>query len=130
MNIHSRDYVRTRHQFLRQGVTLVGLGLPTFERALDAVGEVYGFFDRAFEDGTLEPEGTITLSNPNNSLNVSNRYLTPKKDAPNIEGIPLEEDVDPRGYLATTIRGGPFIYTEDNQVKYFICESDSSGEKR
>ena len=49
-------YIQSRKQVehITQTITLVGLGSPTFERAIAAAQEIFGIFDREFEDGQLD----------------------------------------------------------------------------
>ncbi|KAF8226556.1 hypothetical protein L208DRAFT_1406878, partial [Tricholoma matsutake] len=63
--------------YLRQGVTLVGYGTPTFEDALDATQEIYGFFDRNVQEGSLEnPRGILeSLAKPNFVYGEDNEVL-------------------------------------------------------
>ena len=42
-----------------QVVTLGGLGTLTFERAIAAAQEIYGVFDREFEEGPLDPPEVV-----------------------------------------------------------------------
>jgi hypothetical protein len=120
-----------RIKYLRQGITLTGLGSPTFERAISAAQEVYGHFDRQFSEGILEswndsPGDSSTLS-------VSNRYLTPLTEAGAQASIPFFKGVDPRNILQNMTRGdasNTYVHTEDNQVQYFVQHRGSEGEHK
>jgi hypothetical protein len=68
--------------------------------------------------------------NGQGEIYVSNRYLTPKKDAGNMQAVSLEDEVDPRNYLQTFIEGGKFIHGEENKVTYFALDVNEQGEKR
>jgi hypothetical protein len=114
---------------MRQGVTLVGLGTATFNDALDGIDEIYGIFSRALLEGSLGPGDCIACSG-DPTLHVSNRLLTPKKDALNMNAIELENGVDPRGVLKAIINEGEYVYCDDNEVKYFESKTDESGKKK
>ncbi|KAF8802170.1 hypothetical protein BYT27DRAFT_7215577 [Phlegmacium glaucopus] len=60
---------------------------------------------------------------------MSNRYFTPKSEAPNAVGIVLADDVDPHGNL-TRAAGSGYIHTEDNQVYYFKRQVKSEDDHR
>jgi hypothetical protein len=114
---------------MRQGVTLVGLGTATFNDALDGIDEIYGIFSRALPEGSLGPGDCIVRSG-DPALHMSNRLLTPKKDALNMNAIELESGVDPHGVLKAIINEGEYVYWDDNEVKYFESKTDESGKKK
>jgi hypothetical protein len=119
---------RGRHAYLRQEVTLVGLGTPTFEKAIDVIGDIFGIFDRNIGNGTLLP---FELTRKGLSiLHTSNRLLTPRKDAPNMRGTPFANGVDPRGILTAIVGEGEYVHGEDNEVRYFILHGDGQGARK
>jgi len=64
------------------------------------------------------------------SIDISNRYLTPAKEAPGSEDVPFHKGVDPQGILQSMAKGGgstTYIHTEDNQVQYFSTKRDTEG---
>lgn len=126
---------RHRYPMMRQGVTLTGLGTPTFEKAIEATREIYDLFDRVFEDGQLEPDTSVARNEDDSApaistLDLSNRYLTPTRGAQAMVGIPVGRGVDPQGYLTPLIQEGSFIHGEDNEVRYYKCMVNEKGEKR
>ena len=119
-----------RLRYLRQRVVLTGLGSATFTSALEAAGEVYGCFDRQFSEGILE---SWTCSEEKSfgfpCLDVSNRYLTPAKEAKGQE-VAFQKGVDPRGVLRGMVNSDgtcSYVHTEDNQVQYFMTCRDKNG---
>ncbi|KAF8222891.1 hypothetical protein L208DRAFT_1319926, partial [Tricholoma matsutake] len=51
-------------------------------------------------------------------IDVSNHYLTPIRDAQDVESIPFDKGIDPHGILQDMARGDgsySYIHTEDNQ---------------
>ncbi|KAF8238349.1 hypothetical protein L208DRAFT_1375259 [Tricholoma matsutake] len=115
--------------FMRQGVTLVGLGMATFNNAFDMIDKIYGIFGRALPEGSLGPWDCIACSK-DPSLHVSNRLLTPKKDALNMKAIEPENGVNLHGVLRAIINKGEYLYCDNNEVKYFKCKTDENGKKK
>ncbi|KAF8874343.1 hypothetical protein BD779DRAFT_1451004 [Infundibulicybe gibba] len=112
-------------KFLRQGVVITGLGSPTFEAAVEATFEIYEIFRREFPEGKLE-EWAATRYQDYSALPFSNRYVTPLRDAPNMEHIPFEASVDPQGHLESMVAHG-FVHGDDNIVEYYTQKA--SGEE-
>jgi len=111
---------------------LIGLGSATYERAINATQEIYSRFDREFEEGSLD-EWIVTK--PSDALGseftASNRYFTPRRDAPNMEAVPFGDGVDPGGLLMATVQGGNLVHGEENKVYYYSgCEYGENGEQR
>ena len=109
---------------------LTGLGSAAFTSALEAAGEVYGYFDCQFPENVLD---SWTSSEEKcfgfPCLDVSNRYLTPVKEA-NGQEIAFQKGVDPHGILrgmATSNGTCSYVHTEDNQVQYFSSCRDGNG---
>jgi hypothetical protein len=98
--------------------------------ALEAAREIYGCFDREFSEGVLESWSSseeISFGFP--CLDISNRYLTPAKDAKG-EHVPFPKGVDPRGILHAMATGDgtcSYVHTEDNEVQYFLSSRDKNG---
>jgi hypothetical protein len=118
-----------RYKFIKQGITVTGLGSSAFGDAIEATREIYKLqFSRQFADGKLESWNTTTyMGNP--ALDTSNRYLTPRKDAPNMVHVPFEESVDPRGILEEMAQAG-HVHGEENVVQYFVQNIDREGNIR
>jgi hypothetical protein len=76
----------------------------------------------------LEPWSATTYLG-HHSLEFSNRYLTPRRDAPNAEHIPFTEVIDPHGILEKMTKSD-YIHTEENVVHYYSCYMDEDGKKR
>lgn len=114
---------------MKQEITLAGLGTATFNRAIAAVRKIYGLFDRAFEEGQLEPIDFLKKNEGFGSmLEVGNRYLTPRKDAPDVKATDLAKFIDPRGLLTAMIKEGLYIHREENVVEYWASMSiDGTG---
>ena len=105
---------------------------PTFSRAVAAIENVYTFFEQYFQEGQLEPLDVIrcgSASGPT-TIEVSNRYLTPRKDAPDMQSIKPGKGVDPEGLLERVMGEGTHVHGEDNSVEYYACGSTREGERR
>ena len=123
-----------RYKYLRQSITLTGLGSPTFSSALSAVKTIHDRFDRQFEEHALQPwTENEMVDGISKSLDLSNRYLTPATDAGGMRDIPFLPGVDPRGILRSMAQGDgtqSYIHTEDNQVHYFSTCRDNEGARK
>ncbi|KAF8234627.1 hypothetical protein L208DRAFT_1260947 [Tricholoma matsutake] len=113
-----------QYKYLRQSVTLTGLDSPVFEKAAQATQEIYGLFDREFEDGTLATWSLNELDdNRGPDLITSNCYFTPVVDAGGAKNTPFKSGVDPHGVLAHMMGSGSgttsFVHTEESQVQYY-----------
>ncbi|KAF8879257.1 hypothetical protein BD779DRAFT_1407445, partial [Infundibulicybe gibba] len=118
----------TRCRYLRQGVTIMGLGSPTFEYAMNAVVDISRMFDRQFPEGKMELWIVSTTDREQSSIEVSNRYFTPKRDAPQMTRVPFPESVDPQGILESMTKAG-YVHGEENEVGYYTY-SQEDGEER
>jgi len=90
----------------------------------------YGFYERfqhQFAAGKLETWETATYKG-SYALDLSNRYLTPKKDALAIEHIPFSKVVNPHGILEDMV-GKDYIHGEENKVQYYACCSEANRKK-
>jgi hypothetical protein len=88
-------------------------------------------FERNVPEGSLESWTLTTASTAKGSkFEASNRYFTSKRDAPNMESIPISPLVDPRGILES-LKNGDFFHGEENEVCYYrVYEKASGGGKR
>jgi hypothetical protein len=91
---------------------------------------IYGSFDRYFPEGLLDNWTPTWSTSPGlDSIDISNRYLTPLKDAGGLESIPFHKGVDPRHILLDMAKSD-HIHTEDNYVEYFSMHRDTDGQRR
>ncbi|KAH9967619.1 hypothetical protein BGW80DRAFT_1462135 [Lactifluus volemus] len=114
-----------KYRFIRQGVSLTGLGTPTFTRAFQAIQIIHSHFDRHFQEGALEKQSE------SDELCIWNRYLTPAHEAKGMQTIPFLPGVDPNGTLRNMAQEDtnyPYVHTEDNQVHYFSARRDNEGD--
>lgn len=91
---------------------------------------VYRHFDQQFPEGILENWTPTWSTNQGfDSIDISNRYLTPLKDVSGLESIPFHKGVDPRNILVDMAKDD-HIHTEDNYVGYFSMHRDTDGQRR
>ena len=120
-----------RFKYLHQNISLTGLGSATFSSALDAAQMIYRHFDRHFPEGLLDIWSLMWSTNQKglDSIDISNRYLTPSKDISGVESLPFHKGVDPRNILLDMAKGN-YIHTDNNYVEYFSMHRDNSGQRK
>lgn len=112
-----------RYRFIRQSITLDGMGTQSFSNALHTTRLLHEIFDRTFEENRLEQ-----WTNSEDTLETSNRFLTPKNDAPDSKHVAFGKYVDPKGVLESMLgEGSGFVHTGDNVVEYFQRITDANG---
>jgi hypothetical protein len=117
-----------QYKYLRQSVTIMGLGMPSFGNAMKSTHKVFDLFQRQFSEGQIELWHT-SLYSTHDSIELSNCYLMPKRDAPDMAHMPFSEDVDPQGILADMARSD-YVHGEENEDSYYKCEIDTEGNRR
>jgi hypothetical protein len=108
-------------------LTITGLGTATFEEAIRSAFGLHERFQRQFPHGKLENWETSAYKDFY-ALELSNRYLTPRRDAPLAEHIPFSKEVDPLGFLEDAV-GGDFFHSQENEVQYYACLHDEGKRK-
>ncbi|KAL0951864.1 hypothetical protein HGRIS_008524 [Hohenbuehelia grisea] len=110
-----------RVRYLKQGVTVTGLGTQQFDDAMNGITYVMSIFARSAEDGNILPSDGFNLGDNPSTLDVTNRYLTPVHERqPGDQSLTLAKEIDPLSTLNRFISEGEYVYGEDNQVLYFI----------
>jgi hypothetical protein len=122
--VKARTFSQAR--YLRQGVTLIGYRTTTFENAISNAQEIYGIFERNVQDVSLESWSLTTSTVQGRVLEASNRYLTLKRDAPDMQPVPISPLVDPHGVLEKLTKEG-FLYGEENDVHYYQLHKSNMG---
>jgi hypothetical protein len=78
----------------------------------------------------IQPNAIIGEQEDFTTLNASNRYFTPKKDAQMAKELRFDEDVDPHGNLTRHLGTG-HVHIEENSVSYYErVGSVNAGETR
>ena len=119
---------QARFKYLRQGISITGLGAPSFDAANGAVQDIHEIFRQGIYDGRLEDLSTAKYREYS-ALDLSNRYFTPKQSAPYMEHVPFDEKVDPRGFLEEMCRTG-YVHGEENIVHYYCRHVDEQGKTK
>jgi hypothetical protein len=114
---------------LRQGVSLTGLGTPLFDAAVNGVADIFSAFARCIAIDKLAPCNLLDTYDTYTSIDLCNRYFTPRKDAPTEEHVAFNSDIDPKGFL-TLAAGNKYIHAEQNIVKYYNYTSKHVGVAR
>jgi hypothetical protein len=110
-------------------VSIIGFGTPSFESATNNLMQVYAMFSRNIAQDKLQPCTTIPQYRNQASIESSNRYFTPRKDATQMQEVSFCRDVDPLGTLAK-LCGQDFFHGEDNVVCYYERLLGKNGEAR
>ena len=130
----SSDLPVSRYKYLCQSKTLTGHGCPAFTSALQGVKEIHDQFERQFPEGTLEARTEDSLGDAYmESIDLSNRYLTPASEAGGLNSVLFQPGVDPKGILQCMARGDrtcAYIHMEENQVQYYTAHRDGTGHRR
>lgn len=121
--------MHSRYKFLRQSISIIGAGSTVFDEAVRSAQEVYSVFLRQFSEGKLGLWSVAVHEGHSAALDLTNRYFTPKRDAPGMEHIPFTESEDPHGILEEMAKTG-YIRGEDNKVHYFTYHVDGQGNPR
>ena len=106
---------------------LTGLSSPMFDEAITSIYEIQNMFRRMAVKGTME-EWTPSLFNDHISIDVGNRYFTPRKYALQDEQIPFNSSVDPHNILSEAM-GNHFVHVEENEVEYYEARKENGGTK-
>ncbi len=116
-------------KYLRQSISLTGLGTPHFESSIKAILDIYALFSRSVPREKLQQCSFIDRYGTYSGIEMSNRYFSPKKDFPTSKSVPFSSDIDPKGIL-TRAAGTNFIHAEQNVVSYYECSVASDGNTR
>ena len=101
---------------MHQSVTITGLNEPLFATALENLAKIQSMFDRHVDKNDFE-RWTPSTYTTYPAIVLKNRYFTYRDDDPQGLSVPLGENVDPTGRLATSISTDLF-HSEDNVVIY------------
>jgi hypothetical protein len=98
-------------------VAVTGLGSPTFGIAVESLAKIHAFYSRFVPENKLQANSIIDSYKEFTSIELSNRYFSSKKEAPNELHIPFTKELDPKGILERAM-GTQFIRSKQNVVKY------------
>lgn len=115
-------------RYIKQSVTLTGLGSDVFDEMVSGIYDVAEFMGRQVLDGELK-DWVPAHVDAHVAVQAGNRYFQ-WKDSPNAgKAVEFQPFVDPRGVLAR-MGGENFIHTEDNTVSYTDCHVVDGGRNK
>ena len=88
-------------------------------------------FERNLPEASLE-SWTLTAASTAQGrvFEASNRYFTSKREAPNMETVPISPVIDPHGILES-LKSDELLHGEENEVYYYqVRENAMKGGKR
>ena len=109
---------------LKQDISITGLGLEDFQGQLDVVPDIAALFTRAINEDKIQPDVIVGELEVFSTLNASNRYFTPRKDAWTEKELTFHSDVDPYGNLSRLL-GNLHMHIEENNVSYYERVGDT-----
>ncbi|KAM6493896.1 hypothetical protein JOM56_010257 [Amanita muscaria] len=105
-------------KYLRQSISLTGLGAPHFEASMKGLTNIFVLFSRFVPADKLQACSMMGKFGEHASMDSGNRYFTAKKDNPTERNIPFSTDVDPNRILERAAGSG-YIHSEHNIVRYY-----------
>jgi hypothetical protein len=112
---------------MRQSVMLTGLSSPKFEEAITSIYQIQDMFRRTAIEGTME-EWTPSVFQEHLSIDIGNRYFTPRQYALQDRQIPFRACVDPDNILSDAM-GDKFVHIEENDVEYYEAYQENGRTK-
>ena len=119
----------SKTRFLRQSISLTGLGTQTFEESRKAVIAIYTLLGGYVDRSKLRPCLVGCDYGEDSGFDASNRSFTSTREAPMDKHTPFSDDVDPNGVLACLVTA-TYVHSESNIVDYAERIKDSSGKVR
>jgi hypothetical protein len=107
--------------FLKQAVTITGLGTHAFTKAVDSMEAIEEIFSRQVGQDTILPWKNGTYLDWTTMFS-SNRYFTSRRSNFNLQAVPFDPFVDPEGVLAS-MAGNDKVHCSDNVVEYYELTS-------
>jgi hypothetical protein len=119
-----------RVKYLRQGVSLTGLGTPTFEAAINGILDVFSLFSGHVHRDKLKPCTFLGRYGDFTSIETSNRYFSSIKDSgPTEKHISFPSEIDPHGILSK-FENSSYIHSGNNVVEYYERVMSETGEMK
>ena len=116
-------------RYLRQSVTLTGLGTANFDSAIKSLIDIYAFFSRFVPMEKLQPNTIMDQYGEHPSIESYNRYFSLRKDLPHAKAVPFGNDIDPKGIL-THAAGTTYIHADINVVRYYERVESPNGNSK
>ena len=107
---------------------LTGLSSPKFNDAVQSMHTIEDIFQRqAVLDGNMEVWVQSAFQGQP-SIDVGNRYFTPRQHALQDRQISFSTAIDPDIILSEAM-GEEFVHTEDNEVEYYEARKEAGRTK-
>jgi hypothetical protein len=106
---------------------LTGLSSPKFKDAIQSICAIEDIFRRQVGDRSMEVWVPSAFQG-HLSINVGNRYFTPRQHALQDHHISFSPAIDPDNILSEAM-GEEFVHTEDNEVEYYEAHREGRGTK-
>ncbi|KAF8121665.1 hypothetical protein EV363DRAFT_1437232 [Boletus edulis] len=104
-------------RYLRQAVTLAGLGTSTFENAIETVRGAHTHLACNYSAGRVTPWKPEKFRGQD-VLELSNRYLTSRHRQSTSPVVAFQRGVDPKNFLSC-LASDQYDHLEENQVMYY-----------
>jgi hypothetical protein len=122
--IINRPRRKSAVNFMRQAVSLTGLGSTTFNEGIQSIIAIEDIFSRQVGDQNMEPWKVGTWQDWQ-TIYLSNRYFSSCKNHRNLQSVPFHHFVDPDGTLATISNSrNDLVHCADNVVEYYEMSDD------
>ncbi|KAF8347119.1 hypothetical protein F5887DRAFT_1131417 [Amanita rubescens] len=126
----NQEITAKRVKYLRQGVSLTGLGTPTFEAAINGIFDIYSLFSGHVPRDKLKPCAFLDTYGEFTSIETSNRYFSSIKDCgPTVKHISFPSEIDPHGILSS-FENTSYIHSENNVVEFYERVLSDTGEMK
>jgi hypothetical protein len=122
---HSRQ--PNRRLYLRQSMMLTGLSSPKFNDAILSIRAIEDIFRRQVADRNMEVWVSSAFQG-HPSIDVGNRYFTPRQHALQEHHISFSPTIDPDNILSEAMRD-EFVHIEDNDVEYYEARKEGGRTK-
>jgi len=106
---------------------LTGLSSPKFNDAILSIRAIEDIFRRQVVDRNMEM-WVPSVFQGHQSIDVGNRYFTPRQHALQDRHISFSSVIDPENILSEAM-GDEFVHTEDNEVEYYEAQTEGRGMK-
>ena len=116
-------------KFLRQSVSLTGLGTPTFDASMQGMLDVYAFFSSHVTCDSMKSCKNCHNYGDNTTIELSNRYFSPVRKMATENCVPFSKDVDPYGILGC-LESANNAHCDVNVVEYYNHVARLSGSLR
>jgi hypothetical protein len=112
---------------MRQSMMLSGLSLPKFNDAVMSIHAIEDSFRQQAVDGKMDMWVPSAFQG-HPSIDVGNRYFTPRQHALQERHISFSLAVDPDNLLSQAM-GEDFVHTENNEVEYYETRKEAGRTK-